>query len=545
MLYLDGISLSKIKEELKENLQGKRVGKIFQNSTLSLSIYFGKTSLFFSCNPSLPICYINEDKEENMAKENSNFLVLLRKYIGNSELIDITQLNFDRILKFHFLKLNELGEMKKYYIYFEIMGKHSNVILVDEDNKIISLLKKFTLEENSLRLLFPGAEYIQPIIEEKINPSDIKEEEFIEILKEKEIIDKIEGIGKKTTEIINSYNDLQNLLNSKSSPKIFFKDKTPVFATVLDLKPKTYDKIEEFSNFTEMVNTYIKVKNFSNSFNLLRNNLVSVVEKEIKKSKKVIKNIKKDIIIMSDHEKYKNLGDILASVLYSIKKGNKEIKAYDFYESKEIIIPLDPMLNPQENLNRTYKKASKMKRGLEINKERKILFEQKIIYLESVLSFIEKAENLDSLKNIENELIDEKIIKAKKKRKNNNKKKNLDNYGTVVIDDKYVYYGRNNKENDFLTFKFARKDDIWFHVKNIPGSHVIIKKEDFLNDDNFIKKIASIAAYYSKSSSGDKVVVEYTEKKNLNKPKGAPLGFVTYNVAKAVITEVPMDLSFS
>ena len=543
MLYLDGISLSKIKDELKACLQNKRVGKIFQNSTLSLSLHFGKTPLFFSCNPSLPICYINEDREENFLEENSNFLLLLRKYLLNSALVDIEQLGFDRILKFHFSKLNELGEIKNYFLYFEIMGKYSNIILTDNENKIISLLKKFSLEENSLRVLFQGADYVQPVVEKKINPLHINNNVFEEYLKENIVLNKVEGIGKKTLEFINSYKDLEKFLSDKISPKIYFKDEVPIFATVLNIEPKSFDSIKEFKSFSEMVNTYIKICSLSNSYTLLKNRLVSATEKEIKKAKKIISNIEKDIITMSEHEKYKNIGDILASVLYSVKRGDKSVKAYDFYENKEITISLDPLLNPQGNLNKIYKKSSKMKRGLEISKERLSSFNQRILYLESVLAFIEKSSDLKNLKNIEDELIDEKIIKAKgKSQKNKNKKKDNELYGTIIIDEKIIYFGRNNKENDFLTFKFAKKDDIWFHVKDIPGSHFIVKKEDFSQDEKFIEKIALCSAFYSKASKGDKVVVEYTEKKNLNKPKGAPLGFVTYNIAKTISVIVPKNL---
>lgn len=543
MLYLDGISISKIKDELINCLQSKRVGKIFQNSTLSLSIHFGRTSLFFSCNPSLPICYINEDKEENFMEENSNFLLLLRKYLLNASLSNIEQLGFDRILKFHFSKLNELGEIKNYFLYFEIMGKHSNIIFTDEENKIISLLKKFSLEENSLRILFPGAEYVQPVVEKKISPLEIESTIFEDYLENSNVFHKVEGLGKRTLEFIHSYDDLKKILNDKIAPKIYFKEDVPVFASVLNIEPKAWDSVKEYKNFSEMVNTYIKMCSLSNSYNLLKTRLISSVQKEVKKTEKIILNIEKDIVLMSDHEKYKNIGDILASVLYSIKRGDNSVKAYDFYENKEIIIPLDPLLNPQGNLNKVYKKASKMKRGLEISRERLISFNQKIIYLESVLSFIEKSSDLKGLKNIEDELIGEKIIKPKGKTlKNKNKNKDNENYGTVVINEKTVYFGRNNKENDFLTFKFARKDDIWFHVKDIPGSHFIVKKEDFSEDDSFVEKVALYAAFYSKASKGDKVTVEYTEKKNLNKPKGAPLGFVTYNTAKTVTVIVPKSL---
>lgn len=541
MLYIDGLSLSKIKDELKKCLEKKRVGKIFQNSTLSLSLHFGKTSLFFSCNPSLPICYINEDKEENFLEDNSNFLMVLRKYLVNAALEDVEQLGFDRILKFHFSKLNELGEIKNYFLYFEIMGKHSNIILTDSEDRIITLLKKFSLEENSLRTLFPGAEYVQPVVEEKANPEMIGRDEFENCIKENTALQNIEGIGKRALEYMKSYDDLKQFLKDKISPKIYFKNSSPVFACVLNIQPKEYDEVREYSSFSEMVNVYIKENSLSNSYLILKNRLVSAVEKELKKIEKIIKNIEKDIVIMSEHEKYKNLGDVLASVLYSVKRGDKSVKAYDFYENKEITISLDPLLNPQNNLNKIYKKSSKMKRGLEISRERLTFFKQRTQYLESVLVFIEKSSDINGLKNIEEELSEEKIIKLKGKPKKN-KKKETDNFGTIIIDNKTVYFGRNNKENDYLTFKFARKDDVWFHIKDIPGSHFIVKKEDFADNDDFISRVALCAAFYSKAQKGQKVVVEYTEKKNLNKPKGAPLGFVTYNTTKTFIIEVPADL---
>ena len=212
MLYIDGLSLSKIKDELKKCLENKKIGKIFQNSPLSLSLHFGKTSLFFSCNPSLPICYINEDKEENFLEETSNFLLVLRKYLVNSALVDIEQLGFDRILKFHFLKLNELGEMKNYFLYFEIMGKHSNIILTDSEDKIITLLKKFSIEENSLRTLFQGADYVQPIVEKKANPQDIGRDDFERFIEEKTALHNIEGIGKRALENMHSYDNLKRFL---------------------------------------------------------------------------------------------------------------------------------------------------------------------------------------------------------------------------------------------------------------------------------------------------------------------------------------------
>lgn len=541
MFYLDGVSLSKIKLELKENLLNKKVGKIFQNSSLSLTLHFGKKALFFTCNPSMPLCYINEDKEENLLEESSNFLLMIRKYLVNSALVDLEQLGLDRILKFSFSKINELGQIQNNYLFFEIMGKYSNIILTDSDERIISVLKKKSIEENSIRTLFNGEKYSQPIISQKKNPFEITETEFNTIISNGNLIETLEGIGKLTKNEIKNYQDFRNILTSELAPKIYFNKKVPVLATVLEVKPKEYDEVINYPNFCEMINFYIKSKSLSNSFNLLREQLIFCIEKEKKKSEKIIKNIKKDIEIMKDYNKHKEIGDILASVLYSIKRGDSTVKAYDFYNNCEINISLDPLLSPQSNLEKIYKKSSKMKRGLEISKQRLEEFQNKLFYFDSVVTFIQKSKTFEELKNIETELIEEKYLKKKVNKKP--KKKSVEQpYGTIEIDGKVIYFGRNNKENDYLTFKFAKKDDIWFHIKDIPGSHFIVKKEDFENSDEFILKIATLSAFYSKANAHEKVVVDYTLKKNLNKPKGAPLGFVTYNVWDSVTVVTPSEI---
>ena len=388
MFYLDGVSLSKIKLELKENLLNKKVGKIFQNSSLSLTLHFGKKALFFTCNPSMPLCYINEDKEENLLEESSNFLLMIRKYLVNSALVDLEQLGLDRILKFSFSKINELGQIQNNYLFFEIMGKYSNVILTDSDERIISVLKKKSIEENSIRTLFNGEKYSQPIVSQKKNPFEITETEFNTIISNDNIIETLEGIGKLTKNEIKNYQDFRNILTSELAPKIYFNKKVPVLATVLEVKPKEYDEVINYPNFCEMINFYIKSKSLSNSFNLLREQLISCIEKEKKKSEKIIKNIKKDIEIMKDYNKHKEIGDILASVLYSIKRGDTTVKAYDFYNNCEINISLDPLLSPQSNLEKIYKKSSKMKRGLEISKQRLEEFQNKLFYFDSVATDI-------------------------------------------------------------------------------------------------------------------------------------------------------------
>ncbi|WP_294667108.1 NFACT family protein, partial [uncultured Fusobacterium sp.] len=280
MFYIDGISLNKIKDELRENLSGKKINKITKNTEVSLSIYFGKTELVFSCNPSFPICYI-ADSKESILENTTGLAANMRKHLLNAMLTDVQQLGFDRILCFKFAKINELGEIKNYSIYFEIMGKYSNFIFTDEEDKIIDLLKRFSLEENRLRALFPGLKYEQPVIEEKISPLNITEEEFNKFKNENSLLKNIEGLGKLTVQNITDFNSFTHLLNTPSQPKIFLNKGRIVLGSVLNIVPKgkEYDEVVSFDSFREVINFYISSENLSSSFDTLKTQLLDNINK--------------------------------------------------------------------------------------------------------------------------------------------------------------------------------------------------------------------------------------------------------------------------
>lgn len=537
MFYIDGISVNKIKDELKKDLLGKKINKITKNTETSLSIFFGKLELVFSCNPTFPICYISTSKEGVL--ENSTGLTAnMRKHLLNAMLVDIEQLGFDRILVFKFSRINELGEIKNYSIIFEIMGKYSNFILIDGDNNIIDLLKRFSLEENRLRAMFPGLKYEQPIIDEKKSPLEITENEFNQFLAEKNILKNIEGIGKLTVSNIKNYDEFKNILDSSIAPKIYLNKKRIVLGTVLNIVPKEeYDNILNFNSFKEVINYYINTENLSSTFETLKTRLLDSINKKIKKNNKILNVLKAEVEEKKDFEKYKEIGDILASAIYSIKRGMTSIKTYDFYNNKEIEISLEPQLSPQENLEKTYKKYNKLKRGMEANKRRTIEINEELNYLNSVKLFIDSSSDTNNLKLIQEELIAQGYLKLQQK-KGNKKKVNKDiGYGVIEFENYKILYGRNNIENDNLTFKVAEKNDIWLHSKNIPGSHVIIKANEVT--DEMIEEGAKIASFFSKGSTGDKISVDYTQKRYINKPKGGKPGFVTYVNEKNIIVIKP------
>ena len=535
MFYMDGISLTELKEELKGRLLNKKINRIFKNNEHSISLHFGKIELLFSCMPNFPICYINLNKEKPILDIASSIISNLRKHLMNAMLINIEQLGFDRILVFHFIKINELGEVKKYYIYFECMSKASNIIFCDEEHKIIDSLKKFYLSEKSDRTLFNGEKYQRPEYHpNKISPYELTESEFKKISENNlKFTEKIEGVGKIFENSINSFENYCKLLKNRKF-QIYFKNKKIKLATVLDISYSDYDEVKTFENYNDLINFYINYESVSTSFFILKTRLLSTLERKIKKLLRTLELIRKDIELASSMNSIKEQADILASVLYSVRKGMDQVKAYDFYNNEEIEIKLDILLSPKENLERIYKKYNKLKRSLEnaIRREKEV--QDELTYLESTLIFIERATDISALREIEEELIKLKYITILHQTKKTKLKKEI-KYGIIEFENSLILYGRNNLENDNLTFKVAGKNDYWFHAKNIPSSHVIVKTENLT--ETLIQKAAEVTVFYTKLNLNEKIEVDYTQRKYVNKPNGAKPGFVIYTNGKTKIVK--------
>ncbi len=535
MLYLDGISLSKLKDELKETLVGKRITKVFQYNPLTLSLFLGKSNFYISAVPNLPICYIATQKESAPDKP-MNFSLSLRKYLVGAVLTNITQYGFDRILLLSFEKINELGVKQKVKLIIEIMGKHSNIILVDENFIILDLLKKFSIEENKLRLLMNGAKYEYPVITPKKSPQALKEEEFNHYKLDNQLIKNVDGIGKLAAEHLYDFKAFKSIISNPPSPTIYRKGEIIKYGTVFYLPLKGYETTC-YDSINEMINTYILETLNSQQFSDSKKILNKVVEKEIKKNKKILKHVKKDIEKYSEFEKYKKIGDILAANLYSLKGYEESIKLFDFYNNQYINIKLNPQRSPNENLNNYYNLYNKQKRGLNHSKIRVEKIEEELIYLENLHSFISIADDKKTLEGISNELTANKYIKEniKNTRGKNKKKITKITPTSVEIDGLTGYFGKNNIENDYVTFKVAHSQDTWFHSKNIPGAHFILKEDIENIPTNTITTIAKIVANHSKVSSGQSVQVDYCSKKHVKKIKGGKLGFVTYSHEKSIL----------
>jgi len=534
MLYIDGISLTKLKNELNENLKNRRVTKVFQYTPLSLSIFLGKINLYISASPNLPICYIATKKEVAPDKP-MGFSLSLRKYLVGAILVKVEQYKTDRILLLSFEKINELGVKQKVKVIIEIMGKHSNIILVDENFIILDLLKKFSLEENKLRLLMNGAQYKFPIVQEKKSPLDISEDEFWKYKNDNTLMKNVDGIGKISNKYFSDFKKFKDTIKDAASPTLYKLDGIVKYGTIINFPLGDYEEIR-FNSINEMIDTYILETVNSEQFTNKKRDLLKITEKELKKNKKIIKNITKDIKKYSTYENYKKTADILAANLYSLKGYEKNVILFDFYENCNIEISLNPQKTPNENLDNYYNLYNKHKRGFLHSKERLEFIKKEIEYLESIISFINLANDKKTLEIIEEELISNKYLKKVIKTKK--KKKNIKIMPPKVeIDNRIVYYGRNNIENEYVTFKIGDRHDTWFHAKDVPGTHIIVKENIENLSDETLEKVALLASEHSKVGIGETIRIDYCSKKYVKKVKGSKPGFVIYSNEKSVFVK--------
>lgn len=532
MLYIDGIALSKLKDELHNSLSGRKLSKISQYDRFTLSLFFKKINLFFSINPSLPILFFSDSKAEANDVPLS-FLLSLRKTILNSILEKVEQHGKDRILIFHFNKLTEIGEKKKYKLIFEVMGKHSNLLLIDENNKIIDLLKKFSLEENRLRVLLPGVRYQFPTIKEKLDPAQLDYSNLSTFKNFKEISEQFEGIGfLSAEEIFSKQISYHDFYEKFYSPSVYFENNIIKHASIFKYNSYKNYESKSFSSINEMLNFYIKETITSEQFNNLKQKILKKINSELNKNNKIIKLLKKDIQKNENCEQYKKFADILAANIYQIKMGMSKIELFDFYDNIDKLFELNPSISPNENINRLYKKYNKGKRALNFILERDGNIKKEINYLESIFISLRDSEKINDLKNIEKEMIDGGYLKNKiKKKKKVNESFSIKEI--ILENNDKILIGKNNKENEILTFSVAEKHDLWFHAKDIPGSHVILKASLPLNKTS-IEEAASYAALYSKSKNENLVQVDYVEKKYIKKPKASKPGFVIYKNEKTL-----------
>ena len=542
MLYLDGIGISFLIKEIKEKILRYKLTKIFQYDRVSFSLFFGKNNLLFQVKDNSTIFYLKDEKDPNTDFQ-SKFLLSLKKYLQNSILINIRQEGFDRIVYFDFEKLNQFGDVEKYTLIIEIMGKASNIFLTSKD-KILSALY-FTSIDVGNRVIMTGAKYTLPFEEKKISPIYLEAENFP--FETESFMEKIEGVGRAFAlecsqdydtfkKYLSSYNPVMyKIINREKIQKVLTYNEFSEFSQKENINLENSRKY--FETLNDGLNAYFKTTITSNVISEKKKNLLKYVDSQIKKFKKIEKNIKIDLKKNENFENYKNIGDILAANMHQIKYGMKKVTVFDFYNNQEITINLDPLLSPNDNLNFYYNKYNKGKRTISALNSRFLDIQNEIKYFEEIKMFIEKENDFIGIEEIENELnLTNNGNKSKNKIKlNKPKKRELLSFDYKGFQ---IFVGRNNKENEEISFSKGQPNDIWLHIKDIPGSHVLILRNNQELPNDVLLHAANLACEYSKAKKGDKVTVDYCERKFVKKIKNSKPGNVIYTNYHSLLIDV-------
>ena len=536
-MSFDGFFLHHMVEELRAELLNGRIQKINQpfDQELVLQIRSNRQShrLLLSAHPVFGRIQLTETTFENPAQP-STFIMVLRKYLQGAVIESIEQIENDRIVEITVSNKNEIGDNIQATLIIEIMGKHSNILLVDKSNhKILEVIKHIGFSQNSYRTLLPGATYITPPSTDARNPFTIKDEKLFEILQTQELTARniqslFQGLGRDTA------NELENLLvNDKlSNFRNFFKQETKPCLTEKSFSCVPFsNKIEEhFSSLSQLLDVFYKDKAERDRVKQQASELIRRVENELQKNRQKLKKQEKELQATENAEEFRQKGELLTTFLHQVPNNQDQVILDNYYTNQPITIALDKALTPNQNAQKYFKRYQKLKEAVKYLTE--LIEETKatILYLESVETVLNQA-GLDEIAEIREELIQTGFIRRRQREKIQKRKKPekyLASDGKTII-----LVGRNNLQNEELTFKIARKEELWFHAKDIPGSHVVISGN--LNPSDEVKTdAAELAAYYSKGRLSNLVQVDMIEVKKLNKPTGGKPGFVTYTGQKTL-----------
>lgn len=559
-MSFDGIVTRKIVNELRKKTLGGKIQKISQPSKndLILNIYSMGISykLFLSANNNEARINLTEKKYENPEKPD-NFCMVLRKHIGQGKIIDIKQYGLDRVIEISIASIDEMGFDTSKKLIIEIMGRHSNIILTDDTYKIIDAIKRVNDQMSSVRQIFPSLAY-ERIKSDKIDISENNFSEDIFAISSK-IPDGFEPykifytyyvgfspiVGKELIHRANIDPRLNWGLVSESDKEELNKILYKLRDDIVENKLESYAyrderKIKEYHtlrlthlNFTESkyelmseaIDNFYSVNKSNDRLDQMKSSLIKKINSHKKSVNKKIKILNNNISKEDQAENSKKKADLLAANLYRIDKKSKEIELEDFYNDNNLIkISLNPMKTPWENIDEYYNRAKKIKAAIVYAKNDLPKQENLLSYLNQLEDFVNRSNSISDLEEIREEMVDNKLIKKKGRNKKKSKPSRPFHYKTENGSD--IYVGKNSKQNDYITLKVARKEDLWFHVKDSPGSHVVLKTDKIFDED--IKKAAYLAALNSSLASANKVDVDYTEKKNVNKAKGAKDGMVYY-----------------
>ncbi|NLK71744.1 MAG: fibronectin/fibrinogen-binding protein [Clostridiales bacterium] len=562
----DGIVTSNMVWELNSLLSNGKIEKIYQPESDEITLHIRANGvnykLLISSSSSYPRLHLMNSSKNNPPSA-PNFCMFLRKHIQGGRISSIIQRDFERIVEIHIESYNELGYPSMKKLIVEIMGKHSNIILIDaESNKILDSIKKISIDVNRYRQILPGKEYVSPPDQSKISPLTADKYLFKEKLTEanapiiKSIYQSFQGMSPFIARQICELADIDEDMPSKNISEESFDALYYYFSNIVSLvKNKKYqpcllsdemDNLVDFYSFpTEYAVKYYKIKYFDSIsmaveafyFNKdtqnrlkqksadLHKHVHSLLDKLGLKKQRLLE----EIMEAEKADSYRLYGELINANLYRIQDGSSHARLENYYNPGEIIeIPMDEHLSPSENAQKYFKKYNKAKKTY---KEKLIQLEEtnrELDYLESVFLNIEDASSSQDIEEIRQELIDENYLK-KRNMTQKNKKVQSQPLSFTSSEGYAILVGKNNKQNDILTLKTAAKSDIWLHTKEIPGSHVIIVTQGKKVPEKTLLEAAALAAYHSKGKMSENVPVDYTLVKNVRKPNGAKPGMVIYD----------------
>lgn len=577
----DGIVMSAITKELSAKLTGLRIEKIYQPAKDEIHLLLSKSGtkyrLMISTDPSMGRIHLTSNVPENPPSP-PVFCMVLRKHLEGSRIASFSQAGYDRVLTISVETRDELGRPSLKQLICEIMGRHSNIILYDPDSGLIlDGIKRYSHALSRHREVLPGRLYIPAPTQKKVNPLSLSDEEFFKLLMQNDLdslVVKIiqqhfEGLsplmareiifraGLESTTTLNTcgeidlvslYTNMKDLYAQAEKgefiPTIVFDGKKPIDFAAFNLT-HFFNFSQKSASMNEIADSYFNYKTFSEKVDRSRQSLLNILKKEKTKLEKKLSAQTADLEVASNGESLKLSGELIIANIHRLSKGDHEVDLENFYEEgfPSVRIILNPQLTPAENAQSFFLQYTKSKKSLASTSIYAKVTRNEIDYLAGVENFVDLSSTPEELDQIRLELIDQGYLKPPGQRTVKRKEQALPQPATFTSSNGFtILVGKNNRQNDYLTTKIARKEDIWLHTKNIPGAHVIIKTEDREVPSVTLEEAASLAALFSKAGHSHKVPVDYTLRKFVNKPKGSKPGFVIYNNQKTLISDPDENL---
>lgn len=569
-MAFDGITIANIVSELNHTIVGGKINKIAQPEAdeLMITVKNNRTQyrLFLSASASLPLIYLTGENKQGPLTA-PNFCMLLRKHIGSARILSVTQPGLERILIFELEHLNELGDICRKKLIVEIMGKHSNIIFCQEDDTIIDSIKHISANMSSVREVLPGRTWFIPHTQDKMDPLSMSREAFTETVFGKNLpvfkavytsltgfspliaeelcvrsgIDpkrqaqELEETEKET--LWQTTDDLVDRIRRQDfSPVIVYQEEEPLEFAAFPLTKYQDQKSVSYESISQVLESYYSMKNKITLIRQKSADLRRIVTTAIERTSKKYELQQKQQKDTEKKEKYRIYGELLNTYGYHLEEGARSLEALNYYTNEMITIPLDEHLSAAENAKKYFDRYTKLKRTEEALNELLEETRSDLEHLESIRTSLDIALDEDDLVEVREELMEYGYLR--RKGSSGKKKKIVSRPFHYRSSDGFdIYVGKNNFQNDELSFKFASGNDWWFHAKGQTGSHVIVKSNGEELPDRTFEEAARLAAFYSKGRQAPKVEIDYTQKKNLKKPNGAKPGFVIYHTNYSMIAE--------